>query len=135
MKKNLGETCQERAERILLELQQKYPGKKAFDLDGNGTHFVCEIEPTSEHPKYDRAVEVIISSMPHKHAEMTQQYKILSGRLELHVGSEVVILHPGEKYTIEPGVVHWARSDDECWLEIYSEPGWTEEDHIPVELN
>lgn len=124
-----------RAQKILDQLREKYPGAKAFDLDGRGLHFACEVEPTEDHPAYDRAVEVIISSKPHKHKEMTQYYTVLSGILELHVEHKTIILKEGDKYVIEPGKVHWARSEDECWVEIYSEPGWTKEDHIPVGLS
>jgi len=53
---------------------------------------------------------------------MTQHYTVLSGTLELHVGEEAVELHPGDKYTIHPQTVHWAKSADECWVEIYSQP-------------
>lgn len=127
------ETKKQRSDRIINQLRGKYPGAKAFDLDGRGEHFVCEVEPTKDHPEYDRAIEVIISSKPHKHLKMTQYYTILSGTLQLHVGDEVITLKPGDKHTINPGSIHWAISEDECWLEIYSKPGWTKEDHIPVD--
>lgn len=129
------ETAKERSNRILNLLRSRYPGKIAYDLDGRGLHFVCEVEPVSEHSEYDRAIEAILSSKPHKHLKMTQYYTILSGTLELHVEDNVVILRPGDKYTVHPGNVHWAESKDECWLEIYSKPGWTKEDHIPVDLS
>ena len=102
-------------------------------MDGTGHHLVCEVEPTKDHPEYDRAIEVIISSKPHKHLKMTQNYTILSGNLELHVDDEVISLKPGDRYAIQPQKVHWAKSKDEAWVEIYSTPGWTKEDHIPVE--
>ena len=127
------ETEKQRSDRILKQLRAKYGGKNAFDLDGRGTHFVCETEPTKDHSEYDRAVEVIISSKPHKHLKTTQYYTILSGTLELHVGKELIILHSGDKYVVRPGIVHWAISKDECWVEIYSKPGWTKEDHILVD--
>lgn len=126
------ETSKHRSERILNQLRTKYPGKKAFDLDGRGMHFVCEVEPTQDHPEYDRAIEVIINSKPHKHLIMTQNYTILSGTLELHIGEKIIELKSGDKYTIPPGNVHWAVSKNECWVEIYSTPGWTAEDHIRV---
>lgn len=69
-----------------------------------------------------------------KKALILQYYAILSGTLELHIENSIIKLHPGDKYTIPPKCVHWATSDDECWLEIYSKPGWTKEDHIPVSL-
>ena len=128
-----SETDKERSDRILGQLRAKYPGKNAFDMDGTGHHLVCEVEPTKDHPEYDRAIEVIISSKPHKHLKMTQNYTILSGNLELHVDDEVISLKPGDRYAIQPQKVHWAKSKDEAWVEIYSTPGWTKEDHIPVE--
>lgn len=128
------ETTKQRSERILRELRVKYPGKGAFDLDGCGRHFVCEVEPTKDHPEYDRAVEVIIQSQPHQHRKMTQRYTILSGTLELHVGDKTVVLKSGETSTVKPGKIHWAQSNDECWAEIYSRPGWTKADHIPVRV-
>ncbi len=124
------EDAKQRSQRILKQLRKKYPGKEVFDLDGRGLHFVCEVEPTKDHPEYDRAVEVILSSKPHKHLKMTQHYTILSGSLELYLDGEKVTLNSGDVYTINPGIVHWAKSDGECWLEIYSRPGWTQEDHI-----
>src|SRR5581483_6857618 len=102
------ETTKKRSERILKTLKEKYPGKNCFDLDGRGMHFVCEIEPVGDHPEYDRAVEVMISTIPHKHLEMTQYYTILSGTLELHIGDKVITLRAGDKYTVKPTHIHWA---------------------------
>lgn len=131
----VDETVKERAQRILAELKSQYPGKKCYDLDGRGLHFVCEAEPVEKHPEYDRAIEVIIQSKPHKHLKMRQVYTILTGNLKLHDNNDVIQLHPGDKYTIEPGHIHWAESDDECREELHSQPGWTKEDHIFVENN
>ena len=65
---------------------------------------------------------------------MTQNYTIISGELELHIGDKIITLRAGDKYTVYPNNVHWAKSvGEECWLEIYSRPGWTKEDHILVE--
>jgi len=127
------ETIQQRSERIIKFLKEKYPGKEAYDLDGRGMHFVCEIEPVTEHPEYDRAIEVIIQSKPHKHIKMTQYYTVLEGSMDLHLDDTVVTLHKGDKQTVVPGVVHWATSDNKCLVELYSKPGWTKEDHIVVD--
>jgi mannose-6-phosphate isomerase-like protein (cupin superfamily) len=61
---------------------------------------------------------------------MRQNYTILSGNLDLHIGEKGITLHPQEKYVVKPRIIHWAKSNNECWVEIYSRPGWTKEDHI-----
>jgi mannose-6-phosphate isomerase-like protein (cupin superfamily) len=126
------ETTQERSERILRSLKNEFPGVECYDLDGRGLHFVCETEPVSEHPAYDAAVEVIIESKPHKHIKMTQRYTVLSGELELHIDDETVFLSKGDSYVITSNQVHWAKSNNEAKVELYSVPGWTKEDHIAV---
>lgn len=128
------ETKDQRSERILQELRKVYPEAQTFDLDGNGTHFVAEVEPTKDHPEYDRAIEVIIKSKPHKHLKMTQEYRVLSGTLRLHIDDQIVNLSKDEAYTVLPEKIHWAESDNECWVELHSKPGWTKEDHIPVDI-
>ncbi|MBT6690235.1 hypothetical protein HN903_03500 [archaeon] len=127
-----NETLEQRSRRILNQLKTKYPNKNAFDLDGKGMHFVSEIEPTSNHPEYDKAIEVIIKSRPHKHLKMIQHYTILSGTLKLYLDDKVIILQPKDEYTINPNTIHWATSEKECWVEIYSKPGWSKEDHISM---
>lgn len=127
-----NETVDNRCKRILKELKEKYPKAKSYDLDGRGLHFVCEVESVDKHPEYDRAIEVMISTRPHKHLKMTQYYTVVSGNPTIYIGDKIIQLHPGDKYVIKPGDVHWAKSDDEAWIDVYSEPGWTKEDHILV---
>ena len=100
------ETTEQRTIRILSLLETAYPGKKAYDLDHNGLHFYCELEQTKDHPEYDRVIEVIISSKPHKHLIMTQYYSILKGNLELHINNSTITLKTGDKFTIEPNTIH-----------------------------
>lgn len=126
------ETPQERSQRILSLLRTRYPGKDAFDVDGSANHFAAEIEPAEDHPEYDRAIEVVIKSKPHLHHKMKQRFKILSGKLRLHIGENVITLSEGETYDIPTEIAHWAEGEGETWVEVYSEPGWTAEDHIPV---
>jgi len=126
------ESIYQRSKRILKLLAEKYPGATAYDIDGRGEHFVCEVETAKSHSGPDRAIEVILSSQPHKHLKTTQHYAILSGILKLHVGGEIVVLHPGDIYIVKPNNVHWGESNDECWVEIRSNPGWTKEDHIVI---
>jgi mannose-6-phosphate isomerase-like protein (cupin superfamily) len=127
------ETVEARQDRVIKMLTAKYPGKESYDLDGRGLHFVCEVEPVSEHSEYDTAVEIIIKSKPHKHLKMTQRYTVLNGSMELHVEDEVIHLKERDTYVITPGKVHWATSDGKSLVELYSVPGWTKEDHIVVE--
>ena len=129
----MNESSTERTQRILGMLKAKYPDAECWDIDGKSWHFVAEIEPSRKHPEYDRAVEVILTSSPHKHHKMTQHYTILTGHLKLHDGDGVFMLGPGDQHTVEAGKVHWADSRDEAMVEIYSTPGWTREDHIEME--
>lgn len=126
------ETIEQRTDRVLKLLKDKYPEKDSYDLDGRGLHFVCEVEPVSEHPEYDTAIEVIIKSKPHKHLKMTQRYTVLEGSMDLYVEDEEIHLEKGDQYVIVPGRVHWATSDGKSLVELYSVPGWTKEDHIVV---
>lgn len=128
------ETTEQRLERILGLLKEKFPTANAFAMDKDANHFVSEVEPTEEHPEYDKAIEVIIKSKSHKHLKMTQDYKVLSGSLKLTVNGKTVVLNPNDTFTVLPGTIHSAESDNEAWVEIVSHPGWTKEDHIPVEL-
>ncbi len=120
------------SQRIISRLKSKYPTSKVYDLSGQGQHFVCEIEPASDHPEYDVAIEVIIKSEPHKHLKTTQTYRVLSGTLELHIDNQTLILNSNDTYTVLPDTIHWAKSDNEAWVEITSRPAWTPEDHIKV---
>jgi mannose-6-phosphate isomerase-like protein (cupin superfamily) len=128
-----NETIDERTKRILALLQEKYPTKDSYDLDGRGLHFVCEVEPVSEHPEYDTAIEIIIKSKPHKHLKMTQRYTVITGSMVLHVEDEAIQLKQGDKFVVTPGKTHWATSDGKSLVELYSVPGWTKEDHIRVD--
>lgn len=120
---------------IIHKLQQQYPGKAVIDLNGDGKHMVCEIEPTSDHPEYDRAIEVIIASKPHKHNYTKQIYTILTWHLDLYVDQDQIFLSPWDTHTIDPWQVHRASSEDQCIVEIHSTPWRTPDDHIPVDID
>lgn len=116
--------------KVVSELNHKYPGKSIFkNNEENTTEILCEIDPASEHPDYSNAVAVIDKSIPHIHYKTTETYKIMKGTLTLQVGKETIDLKEGESYVIMPNNPHWAEGD-ETWIECYSEPGWTIEDHI-----
>jgi len=115
---------------ILDELSVKYPGKTIIkNSEENPTEILCEVEPASEHPDYSLAISVIDKSVPHVHKKLTEVYKVIKGKLELHVDSDVIKLAEGEVYTIKPGQIHWAKGN-ETWIECNSKPGWTAEDHV-----
>jgi mannose-6-phosphate isomerase-like protein (cupin superfamily) len=124
------ENVEDRVKHITTILTQQYPGKIIIDLNGNGLHIICEIEPTQDHTEYDRAIEVIIASKPHKHMITTQHYTIISWNLQLHIDDSIITLHPWDQYMINPWLVHRASSTNECIVETYSAPWWTAEDHI-----
>lgn len=126
----IEETPDQKTARIIGDLNAKYPGKKCFDVDGRGTHFVCEVEPAFEHPEYDKSAEIIILSRAHKFENSAQTYTVLRGSLELHVGEDVLVLDEGNSYEIAAGITRWAQSENECLVEIISKPGKTEADRV-----
>lgn len=119
--------------RVLRELEDKYPGKKIIKNDENNTtEIICEIEPSTDHPEHSLAVAVVDRSFPHVHKKTKETYKVLKGALKIFKDGGEVILTEGEKITVIPEETHWAEGS-ETWVECYSEPGWTFEDHILVE--
>lgn len=118
------------SKKIIEELKKKYPSKKIIKNDeDNPTEILCEVDPSVNHPEYSLAVAVINKSLPHVHKKSKETYKVTKGRLILFIDAKSHELHEGEELVIEPGQIHWAEGD-ETWIECYSEPGWTFEDHI-----
>lgn len=117
---------------ILSQLKEQYPGKKILSLpEDNPTEFLCEIEPTSDHPEYSVAIAIIDKSSPHVHHQTTETYKVIKGKLTVYKNDQSFELNEGSTLVITPGEVHWAQGD-ETWVECLSEPGWTSEDHILI---
>lgn len=115
---------------VMKQLETKYPNKAVFKNDeGNTTEILCETDPSSNHPDHSTAIAIIDKSEPHMHLNTTETYKVIKGSLKLHIGKESIELNEGESYIINPGISHWAEGN-ETWLECYSEPGWTIEDHL-----
>ena len=50
------------------------------------------------------------SNPPHSHGNCEEALYLLSGRLEHFIGSEKVVLEPGDTLTVGPGAVHYANS-------------------------
>lgn len=53
-------------QKIIKELQQKYPGKKIIlNPSENPTEIICELSPSSDHPERSIALAIVGSSKPH----------------------------------------------------------------------
>lgn len=116
--------------RIVKELKEKYPGKNIVLLpQENPTEIICEIEPTSKHPEYSKAIAVIEKSDPHFHKKSTEKYTILKGKLKITKNGKEYRISEGETFLIKPMDVHFAEGDS-VWAEVISTPGWTLQDHI-----
>ena len=83
------------------KLSLEFPGKSVFEKVANGDviEVICETKPTSDHPKYSTAIAIIDRSQPHYHKQTTETYKILKGKLTLHLEGEIIELNKGDKYT------------------------------------
>ena len=116
--------------KVIKQLSTEYPNKNIIkNSENNPTEILCEVEPTSDHPEYSLAVAVLDKSVPHVHHKTKETYTVIKGKLVLHVDGIKHELSEGEEMNIETGQVHWAEGN-ETWVECYSEPGWTFEDHI-----
>lgn len=121
------------AKKIVEELKSKYPNENIIKNDkDNPTEIICEIEPTSDHPKWSKAIAVIDRSMPHFHRKAKEEYTILKGNLTITKEGEDYQIPEGQSFIIMPMEVHSARGDN-VRVECLSIPGWTFEDHILVE--
>ena len=116
------------SEKVTKILKGLYPGKNIVALpENNPTEIICEVEPTADHPEYSVAMAVIVESKPHFN-DVTETYEVESGSLELAVNGSIIELKEGKSYTIPPGVVHSAKSN-EAWVKVESRPGWTPQSH------
>ncbi len=119
---------------ILNQLKKLYPEKAIFSFPKDQpTEIICEVESTSLHPEFSKAVAIIDQSAPHVHYQTTETYTIINGELDLFIDGEKHHLSKGESYEIKPGQVHYAIGR-ETWVECVSRPGWIKEDHFLVEL-
>lgn len=119
---------------IIRQLQNLYPGKNIIEnknKDGITTEIICETEPTSDHPDYDKAIAVIDQSSCHYHLKTTEEYLVLKGKLTVVIDGEERELFKGQNLIINPGQCHSAKGDS-AWIECVSRPGWTPEDQIAV---
>jgi mannose-6-phosphate isomerase-like protein (cupin superfamily) len=118
------------AQEIIEYFKKTYPDKNILALpEDNPTEVICEIDPTTDHPNYDVAIAAIKESEPHFHLQSIEVYEVLDGELELSVGDKIIKLNKGDKYIINPPLVHSAKGNFTL-VKATSKPGWTPEDHI-----
>ncbi len=115
--------------KIKNELKKKYPDKTILQNPGE---IICEVDPTPEHPKYSKAIAVIDQSIPHYHIKATEEYTVLKGTLILTVDGKDIHLPEGQSYIIYP-LQHHSAKGDSVWVECTSTPGWTINDHLPIQ--
>lgn len=116
------------APKVIEELKRKYPDKNIVQFPGE---IICEIEPTSKHPEFSKAIAVIDQSIPHRHLKTQEDYTVLKGKLTLTVDDKEYNLPQGQSFVVQLGQIHSAKGE-ETWVEVVSTPGWTSEDHIIV---
>ena len=115
--------------KIVQELKKKYPSKKIILNDKkNPSEIICETEPSSKHPQYSAAIAVIDKTEAHYHKKAAEIYYVLKGSLNLYIDQKKYVLGPEEFRVIPPKTTHWAQGK-KTWVLVYSEPGWTKEDH------
>lgn len=119
--------------KVLEELKATYPGKKIVLNDRNRcTEILCEIEPSSQHPTFSKAIAVIDLTKPHFHNSSTETYEVLRGTLTMSIDGIEREMHEGDTVTITPGQIHFAKGN-ETWISCLSKPGWKHDDHHIVD--
>lgn len=113
------------ANKIIEKLSKQYPGKKIIQIHEKDTwEIICETE-------LGFAIAVIDKSQPHYHKKLTERYEILEGELTIVKDDKKYVLKKGDEFIIEPGTIHQAIGN-ETWVKVYSNPEWTQEDHILI---
>lgn len=120
------------SEAIIEILKREFPGKNIILLPpDNPSEIICEIEPTADHQEVSSIIAFIDESGPHYHPRSTETYFVESGKLHLFVDGEEQILGEGKTFVVEPKKIHWAKGEA-TRVKVYSNPGWTQEDHILI---
>jgi len=116
-------------QKVIRELEKRYPGKNVVITDPkNPTEIICEIEPGRNKSV---AVAVVDETRLHYHKKLTEIYEVVKGELTMYIEGFKHVVGEGETITIKPGTKHKAFGH-ETWINVYSTPGWTPEDHILV---
>lgn len=117
------------SKKILQELKKQYPGKNiTVNDEKKPTEIICEIEPTSLHPGHSLAVTVVDLIPEHFHKKSAEIYYVAKGKLVLQINGKQLVLNENEWSVVQPGEVHSGKGE-ETWVYVYSEPGWSKNDH------
>lgn len=92
---------------------------------------VYEIIAAEDDVGFGLAIADIEKSQLHIHREMTEDYLVRNGTLEVILNGKRHVLREGESITIPPDTEHEARSleQDPGRIIVISYPAWTPEDH------
>jgi mannose-6-phosphate isomerase-like protein (cupin superfamily)/predicted enzyme related to lactoylglutathione lyase len=116
--------------KVIQKLKEDYPSKKIYiNTEDKPEEIICEIEPSSDHPEYSSAIAVIDKTTLHFHKQAAEIYYVLEGTLNLFIENSRQVLKKDEYAVIKPGEKHYAKGN-ETWVLVYSEPGWSKEDHL-----
>jgi len=114
--------------KVISEFKKRYPDK---NIIVNSPEFplevICELDPVAQ----TKAVAVIDFARPHYHRKNTEIYEVIQGELIVYLQGETIRLRKGERVKIKPLSIHSAVGK-ETWINVYSDPGWTLEDHILI---
>lgn len=118
--------------KIIEEIKKQYPGKNiAPNREKDPTEILVEVEPATNHPEYSIAISVVDKTEVHLHHKTAEIYQVIKGTLTLVKNGRSTVLKEGEVDIIKPGEAHYAIGT-ETWVRVYSEPGWTAQDHIAM---
>ncbi|MFA6376763.1 MAG: cupin domain-containing protein [Candidatus Paceibacterota bacterium] len=113
-------------EKVIKELEGKYPGKKILENKGE---IVRETNPAKNPGGGGVAVAVIDRSLEHYHKKTVETYKVLKGELTVFKNNKPYELRAGDELTVNTGEIHYA-TGNETWVEVAATPGWTIKDHF-----
>ena len=123
------------ANQVTNQLYKKYPGKKIIKLPpDHPTEILCEIDPTSKHPRFSITIAIIDKSLPHFHRKTTEIYQVIKGSLTLEIEDKKYYLKEGQQKTIKPNQIHSAKGK-QTWIKVTSHPGWSGKDQVFIETS
>jgi len=105
------------------------------DKVDNRAEIVYEMTTHQKDLPFGIAIADIQQSEPHYHKVTMETYTVVQGDLEVRLGAESHILHPGDVIKIPLGVIHSARSlrDTPARIIVIAIPAFSMEDYYPAD--